>query len=197
MKLKNATYVLLGLVIISCKKEASVSSGVNNNNVDTTLTNNIDKTTYTNLTKNGSTTVEISGLNNTGLKVNDTYKLEYSTAEENIYYSLSESASGTIQNNIKLEIRQRQQSPNLNFLKFDILYYQLTQQGNISNVGLQYFKSNQDFVVIDSNSNIKSSLSNIEFNKTDGNFLADYEISAVKPAVKIKGKINVTVKEKK
>jgi hypothetical protein len=197
MKLKNATYVLLGLVIISCKKEASVSSGVNNNNVDTTLTNNIDKTTYTNLAKNGSTTVEISGLNNTGLKVNDTYKLEYSTAEENIYYSESESASGTIQNILKFEIRQRQQSPNINFLKFDILYSQLTGQGNMSNVGFQYFKSNQDFVVIDSNSNTISNISNIVFNKTNGNLFADYVISAVKPAVNIKGKINVTVKEKK
>ncbi len=188
----NTLLVLLVLFLISCKKEPINSSNGN-------LTDNI---VNENLINTGSTTIEISGLNSAGNEITDAYSLEYSS-EENIYYSASETASNTIDFNsasptIKFEIRQRQKAPSLNSLNFDILYSAYNNMGIFTKTNLQYIKDVNNSIVIDSEtSSIDSKINNIIFDRINSKFIADYEIERLQPRLKIRGKINVFVKEKK
>lgn len=188
----NTLFVLLVLSLISCKKEPINSSNGN-------LTDNI---VNENLINTGSTTIEISGLNSAGNEITDAYSLEYSS-EENIYYSASETASNTIDFNsasptIKFEIRQRQKAPSLNSLNFDILYSDYNNMGIFTKTNLQYIKDVNNSIVIDSEtSSIDSKINNIIFDRINSKFIADYEIERLQPRLKIRGKINVFVKEKK
>ena len=188
----NTLFVLLVLFLISCKKEPINSSNGN-------LTDNI---VNENLINTGSTTIEISGLNSAGNEITDAYSLEYSS-EENIYYSASETASNTIDFNsasptIKFEIRQRQKAPSLNSLNFDILYSAYNNMGIFTKTNLQYIKDVNNSIVIDSEtSSIDSKINNIIFDRINSKFIADYEIERLQPKLKIRGKINVFVKEKK
>ena len=188
----NTLFVLLVLFLISCKKEPINSSNGN-------LTDNI---VNENLINTGSTTIEISGLNSAGNEITDAYSLEYSS-EENIYYSASETASNTIDFNsasptIKFEIRQRQKAPSLNSLNFDILYSAYNKMGIFTKTNLQYIKDVNNSIVIDSEtSSIDSKINNIIFDRINSKFIADYEIERLQPRLKIRGKINVFVKEKK
>ena len=188
----NTLFVLLVLFLISCKKEPINSSNGN-------LTDNI---VNENLINTGSTTIEISGLNSAGNEITDAYSLEYSS-EENIYYSASETASNTIDFNsasptIKFEIRQRQKAPSLNSLNFDILYSDYNNMGIFTKTNLQYIKDVNNSIVIDSEtSSIDSKINNIIFDRINSKFIADYEIERLQPRLKIRGKINVFVKEKK
>jgi hypothetical protein len=188
----NALFGLLVLFFISCKKESINSS---NGNLNDNIVNE-------NLINTGSTTVEISGLNSVGNEITDAYSLEYSS-EENIYYSASETASSTINFNsasptIKFEIRQRQKAPSLNSLNFDILYSAYNNMGIFTKTNLQYIKDVNNSIVIDSEtSSIESKIVNIIFDRINSKLIADYEIERLQPKLKIRGKINVFVKEKK
>ena len=188
----NTLLVLLVLFLISCKKEPINSSNGN-------LTDNI---VNENLINTGSTTIEISGLNSAGNEITDAYSLEYSS-EENIYYSASETASNTIDFNsasptIKFEIRQRQKAPSLNSLNFDILYSAYNNMGIFTKTNLQYIKDVNNSIVIDSEtSSIDSKINNIIFDRINSKFIAYYDIERLQPRLKIRGKINVFVKEKK
>jgi hypothetical protein len=179
--------LFFALILISCNKESI------NNSTKSSINNEED----INLTKTGSTTVEISGVNSAGKEIIDAYSLEYSS-EENIYYSVSETASSTIASpTIKFEIRQRQKAPSLNSLNFDILYSAYNNMGIFTKTNLQYIKDVNNSIVIDSESSlIESKINNIKFDKINNKLNADYEIERIQPKLKIRGKINVIVKER-